>query len=44
MRKESGHTVQSIYSALVLGTFAANLVCYLGVWITVISSIKMIKV
>ena len=44
MRRNSGHTVQSIYSALVIGTFAANLICYLGVWIAVVSSSKRIKV
>ena len=44
MRKESGHTVQSIYSVLVLGAFSSNLICYLGVWIAVVSSSKRIKV
>ena len=44
MRKTSGHTVQSIYSVLVIGTFAANLMCYLGVWIAVVSSEQNIKV
>ncbi len=44
MRKASGNTVQTFYSVVMLATFLANLGCYAGVWIVIVSTANKVKV
>ena len=44
MRKQSGPIVFTVYSSFTIATFITNIICYLGVWITIVSTTKRINV
>lgn len=44
MRKPTGPTVFTMFSSVIIGVFAANIVFYLGVWVAIVKTSKQLQV